>query len=312
MDDRPVGHLAARQHSLVTFEQAVALGLTPEAIRVRLDTGRWERRHMTVYRIAGSPDSYGQRLLAACLGIGAEAAASHRAASTLHGLLSYRDPPVEVTTTRARSPELADVTVHRMADLHPRWTAAVDGVPCTTVARTLVDLGAVAAPKTVEAALDRAIGRRLVTVRGVRDAMVAVARQGRRGIGAIRAPLVARTDADRPAGVFEARMASLLRSTELPPAHSEYTVRDLNGGFVAVVDFAFPDRRLAIEVDGYEPHTALGAFQQDRSRDRLLAAVGWLVLHFAWSEVDRRLPHVGAEISEQLRRRPVIHGFSAR
>jgi hypothetical protein len=134
--------------------------------------------------------------------------------------------------------------------------------------------------------------------------MLAVARQGRRGVGTIRRVLATRSEADRPSSVLEARMRSLLAAAEfLPRPVAEHVVRDAHGGFIAVVDFAYPERKLAIEVDGYEPHTSLGAFTSDRARDRLLAAADWLTLHYTWSDVDARSPRVLAEISSEFRRR---------
>ena len=103
-------------------------------------------------------------------------------------------------------------------------------------------------------------------------------------------------------------MSSLLAATSLPTAIPEYVVRDLHGGFVAVVDFALVDRKLALEVDGYEAHTTPRAFRHDRSRDRALRAIDWEPLHFTWQEIDKRLPHVARDIAAAYRRR----GFLAR
>lgn len=308
MDFAPIAEVAAAQLGVVTFDQLRSLGMTPRQIDRRVESGFLERVHVGVLRVRGVPTSYEQRLVGACLAMGPEAAASHRAAATLYGLLRYRQPPVEVTTNRHRSPEVAGVVVHRLADLHERWIDVVSGVRTTNVARTLVDLGAVASPRTVEAALDRAAGRRLVTHRAVRDAMVAVARKGRRGVGTVR-PLLDARIGELPAGVFEARMATLLRGAGLPRATPEFVVTDQHGGFVAVVDFAFPDHRLAIEVDGYEFHSSVRALADRNARDRLLAAADWLPLHFSWSEIERRSRRVEAEIRHQLRLRL---GFSAR
>jgi hypothetical protein len=255
----------------------------------------------SVYRIAGSERTYAQALLAACLAIGSEAAVSHRAAATLHGLLTPTHPPVEVTTIRARSPELANVIVHRLADLRSLWVQDIAGVPCTTVARTLVDLGAVCRPWTVERALDRALGRRLVSLGEVRSALHTLARKGRRGVGILRASLNAR-DGGPPAGVLEARMATLVRRAGLPAPSPEYTVRDEHGGFLAVVDFAYPDVRLAIEVDGYESHIAHRTFRDDRTRQNLLIGARWIPLRFTWAEVDALSPHVADRIESELRR----------
>jgi len=301
MDDGSVARLAAAQHALVTWDQARALGVTPQAIRGRVAAGRWDHLHLGVYRVAGSPETYEQALLAACLAVGPLVAASHRSAAVLHGLLSFTERPVEITTTRGRSPELQSVVVHRLADLVAPWVDTVQGVPCTTPARTLVDLGAVCRPFTVGAALDRALGRRMVTVDAVRTVMRAVGRRGRRGVGVMRAVLASRPD-DAPAGVLEARMASLLGAAGLPAPVAEYEVRDGLGNVIARVDFAYPDAKLAIEVDGFEPHTELETFQRDRVRQNELVALKWSVLRFTWTEVDKQSPRVAKVVGAHLRR----------
>jgi hypothetical protein len=304
-----VAELASVQHGLVSRAQAVELGLSGRQIRYRVESGLWGRVHAGVFRVRGAPQVREQALLAACLAIGPETAVSHRAAAVTFGLLNYRKAPIEVTTTRRRSPEVEGVTVHRLADLQARWVTNVDFVPVTTVARTLVDLGSVTHPRTVEAALDRALGRRITAARDVRDALVAVARKGRHGVGVLRPMIDVRLQGDAPAGVSEARMSTLLRDAGLAHAVAEHTVVDEHGGFIAVVDFAFPDRRLAVEVDGYEFHSSPKAVAHRNVRDRQLLDAEWRPLHFTWTEVDRDPSGVGSEIRRQLRARPV---FSAR
>jgi very-short-patch-repair endonuclease len=306
MDLGAISALAAAQLGIVTTAQLRALGMTARQIERRFAGGALERVHVGVARLAGAPATYESRLVAACLAIGDGAVASHRAAATVHSLLRHTAPPVEVVTDRRRSPELHEVVVHRSSDLHQRWTTVVGGVPVTSVARTIVDLGAVARPRTVEAALDRALGRRLVHVREVRDAMVAVARQGRSGVGPLRPLLDARLREGMPAGVFEARMRTVLRNGGLPEAVAEFTVTDEHGGFIAAVDFAFPEHRLAIEADGFEVHSTPNALADRNVRDRLLAAAGWTAMHFSWHEVEHRGERVAAEI------RAALGGFSAR
>ena len=183
-----------------------------------------------------------------------------------------------------------------MADLAARWVRNDRGVPCTEVARTLVDLGAVMSAMTVERALDRALGRGLVSVNAVRTVVDAVAKRGRRGVGVIRPMLDERDGLEPPAGVLEARMATLLRGECIRTFVPEYEVWH-DGRFVARVDFADPAARLAVEVDGYAAHSALDAFRRDRFRQNALVAAGWTVLRFTWREVDGLSPRVAIEIA---------------
>ena len=112
-------------------------------------------------------------------------------------------------------------------------------------------------------------------------------------------------------------MLTLLRRAGLPDPVSEYEVRDERGTFVARVDFAYPAIKLAIEVDGYEPHVALDTFKHDRSRQNRIVSLGWMLLRYTWAEVDALAAHVGDGIARELARRTTVErsqfrGFSAR
>lgn len=298
MDDRAAMELAGSQHGLITFDQAAATGLTRNQIQHRLNAGMLQPLHEGVYRYAAVPPTWEQRLLAACLATGSLAAVSHRAAAAMHELWWLTDDLVEITVSPDRSPAMLGVVVHRVSDLTPRWIMTIDGIAVTTPARLLVDLGAVLPLGMVARVFDRAIGRRIVSVSEVRSAMRAVARRGRTGVGTVRQLIAERSDA-RAGTVLELRMAALVRRYSLPAPAPEHTVLDEQGQFVARVDFAYPELRYAIEVDGYEPHTAVRAFEHDRVRQNDLIDQGWTVHRFTWSEIETR----PARVAERIRAR---------
>ena len=254
--------------------------------------------HPGVYRLAGSPATWEQQALAAVLAAGGGAAASHRTAARLWGLGD--DEVVEVTVSRGRHPRLAGVVVHQIADIGARALHPRRGVPTTDPARTLVDLGAVLPGWAVEDALDRALVRRLVTMASVEAALDHLADRGRNGAGVLREVLDRRAlGADRPDGLLEPRMARLLRRHGLPPAVFQHEVHD-GRRFVARVDFAYPDRRVAIEVDGWESHASPAALQADLARQNALVALGWTVARFTWLDVVRRPADVASTIRRIL------------
>jgi hypothetical protein len=220
----------------------------------------------------------------------------------MHGLWTSNAAAIEISTVHESSPELQGVIVHRQRDLRERWITVVEGVPCTTVARTLVDLGAVVPDKIVALCLDRALERGIVSVAAVKGALDAVARKGRDGAGVIRRVLEPHLESEPVAGVFEARMARLLAAEGLPPAVPEYEVWSHDGRFVARVDFAYPELRLAIEVDGFAAHSSLEAFRHDRVRQNALVGAGWTVLRFTWGEAEDGAPRVGRAIRDARRR----------
>jgi len=293
--------LAARQHALITYDQARDLGLSARQIEYQVVRRFLASVHEGVYRFTSAPSSRKQKLLAACLAVGRPSAASHHSAAAIHGIWAVSDDVVEITVGRDRSPELGGVTVHRIADLSDRWIVDIDGVPVTTPARTLVDLGAVLPLGSVSRALDRTIGRQLATLDEVRVAMDAVARKGRAGVGTIRRLLDERGGLDGATSVLEARMAALLRVHGVPMPVREHTVLDDDGQFVGRVDFAYPELRYAIEVDGYESHAGLQSFRHDRVRQNDLIDLGWTVHRFTWTEVDRHPSRVAVRIRHRHR-----------
>lgn len=79
--------LARTQHGLVTRRQLLDAGLSPSTIKRWVSAGRLIVVYRPVYRLAGSPPSWEQRILAAVLAAGDGSVASHRSAARLWGVL---------------------------------------------------------------------------------------------------------------------------------------------------------------------------------------------------------------------------------
>jgi len=285
--ERRLTDLAADQYAVFSQHQALGCGMTKQVLHRRLAAGRVQQIQPRVYVVAGAPETWHQRLLAACLAAGPTAAASHRSAGLLWGLLDG-DQPVEVTVPLRRAPRLRDTVVHRSTDLTADQVVRRRGIPVTNPLRTMVDIGAVLGPEEVEAALDRGLVAHRFSVAAVEHALRQLARSGRSGCGVLRRVLDDRALGDqRPDSLLEAHMARLLRDADLPPGRFQHVVRDAEGRFVAKVDFAYPDMRLAIEVDGWLSHGSRPAFHADRRRGNELVSVGWTVLRFTWDDIVR-------------------------
>lgn len=285
--DRELAELFARQHGLVTRSQALRCGLSSAAIGRRLAAGQWDRVHPSVYRLVGTPPSAHQRVLAGCLGSGG--VASHRSAAWLWGLDGPFESIVEVTVPRHRRSSPRHVVVHRSTNLEPGHVASRRGVPVTNPLRTLVDLGAVVPRPVLDRAVDDALARRLVTLDGVLVTLGQMAARGRCGVADLRASLAERTGA--PESVLEAEMERLLVRSGLPEPVRQYEVYT-GGRFVARLDFAFPQLKLAVEVDGASTRVGREALERDDARQNSLVGLGWVVLRFTWCDVVRRPEHV--------------------
>jgi very-short-patch-repair endonuclease len=293
----PLDELAQRQHGLVTSEQATTL-LGPSRKQ------RWvtERRLLSVQpgvlRMAGAPETWHQALMAAQLS--ADAVVSHRSAAEMWGLIQpagYIDISIKAPTQpRLRPPAIA----HRILDLHPELAVEREGMRMTDPTRTIIDLGLVLPLWSVRDALSRGISTRLFRIADVKGLRDALGRKGRNGTGVVRELLEERLLTGRPEdSLLEKRLADLARRYDLPSMATQHEVWHA-GRFVGRVDGAYPDRKLAIEVDGFEHHSSPEAFQRDRTRQNRLVALGWTVLRFTWDDVVKRPAMVAKTIREAV------------
>jgi very-short-patch-repair endonuclease len=247
--------------------------------------------------MSGVPRSWRQDVLAACLAAGEGAAASHHAAGCLWCLPGFEPIAIEISVPRGRRPRPNGVRVHQV-DLPSADVTLVEAIPVTTPARTLLDLASVAPADTVEEALDDALRRRLVTVARLRWRLDELG--PRRGVAIIRRFLNARSvPADGVQSVLETRLLRLIRRAGLPRPVAQHRVRD-RGRLIAIVDFAYPEKRLAIEVDGYRWHSGRARWQRDLARRNALTRLGWRVIHFTAHDLDSNPEGTIAAIAEAL------------
>lgn len=294
-----LARLAGTQHGLLERATVLATGVNPSTLQRWLKAGRLQVVHPSVYRLAGAPVTWEQQVLAAVLASGVLAAASHRSAARLWGLLDG-DDVVEISMPRRQVRHLRGVVAHRSLDLASAPAIARSRIPTTDPMRTLIDLGAVVGAAKVEQAFNRALEKRLLTAPAVQRRLDLLGRRGRVGAGVLRSVLDDRAlGAERSDSELECRMASLLRRGSFPPAVFQYEVRH-DGRFVARIDFAYPDLRLAIEVDGFEKHSTPAAFQSDLDRQNRLVELGWTVLRFTWKDVVRRPTAVAGRLGRVL------------
>ena len=284
---------ARQQYGLITRSQLASSGISEHVTHDWIERQRLQVVHPCVYRLAGVPETWHQRQLAAVLAA-PDSAASHRAAAFLWGLLPEIDL-IELTTPYRRSPGLAGATVHRSLDLRDSGVVVRDGIATTTPLRTMVDLGAVLKPWLVADCLERGLTSRLFSLKAVDAERMRLAKRGRRGAGVIREVLDDRALGSTPAdGLLEPRMAALLRDFGLPEAVFQYILGPYR------LDFAYPELKVAIEVDGWEVHGTPKALRADLERQNALVAMGWTVLRFTWHDVIRRPAKVAAAIRAVL------------
>ncbi len=282
--ERAIARAASAQHGLVTLAQLRALGLSSSGVRSRVAAGRLNRVRRAVFAVGPAPLSFEARLMAAVLACGPGAVLSHRSAAALWGLRGSTPDAIEVTAPRSRARSHRGIAAHSAGTLRPGDVTRCSGIPCTTVARTLLDLAEFGHRRGVERALDRAEELRLLDLRAVNDVLDHA--DGRRG-----APLLRAVLAEYQAG--DALTKSELEECFLeicgragvprPQVNAWLTV----GGHAMQVDFMWPAQKIVVETDGYRFHNTRRAFESDRHRDQSVTLAGWTVLRFTWRQVAR-------------------------
>lgn len=152
--ERAIPALAARQHGVVARKQLVALGLGRGAIAHRLAVGRLHRVHPGVYAVGHPLLAARGRWMAAVLACGRSALLSHRTAASLWGLMPTAAARTDVTTPARSRGGPPGIRIHRVRSLHPEDGATVDGIPVTSVSRTLLDLAEVLSAGRLARALE--------------------------------------------------------------------------------------------------------------------------------------------------------------
>ena len=248
--------------------------------------GAWTRVHVGVYRNAATPATWESEVVAACLTGGDRTAASHRSAAALHRLPGGARSFVEITCLRWGRSHRAGLVVHETNILDEADLTTVNGLPTTTVERTLLDLGAVCGYLTVQMAFDQALRRGLATWATVEEKLSDLARSGRPGIRKLRAALEARSSTDIPESEQETALLAVLDHHALPTPVPQHVVTDPAGRFVARVS-AYPEQRIALEYDSDQEHTSPAALARDNARRNRLIAEGWIVISARREDIRR-------------------------
>jgi hypothetical protein len=269
-DDEAVAALAGAQHGIVSRRQLRDLGLGARAIEHRLRCGRLRRLFGGVYAVGHEALTGTGRCAAAVLSTTPGSCASHWSAAGLHGLLDQPRPVVHISVVRPRRPR-PGVLIHRAA-LPAADLTACDGVPATSVARTLLDLSASLDERRLRTIAKRAEYRGLVSAR---DLIVILRRHPRRRGRRQLAKLVAgpALNTGRTASPLEDDFLEFCARRAIPIPETNVLVS--LGARDARFDCVWREARLVVELDGRAAHARELAFEDDRARDRAAIAAGW-------------------------------------
>jgi len=293
-----IAEIALRRHGVIARRQLRDLGLSPQAIQRRVVAGRLHPVHRGVYAVGHALLSDKGRWMAAVLACGPGAVLSYRNAAALWELRLSSREAIDITSVGRRGRTLEGVDAHRGDTLRAIDVTAVDEIPCTSVARTLLDLAEVIPRRDLERACDQAEVRRLFDLRALDDVLARA--NGRRGAPILRAILSElRFGTTITRSELEERFLDLCIAAALPhPQVNSWLA--LPGGTGLRPDFLWPEHRLVVETDGRTFHDTSRRFEHDRRRDQLLTLAGWRVMRFTWRQVFDEREHVAAMLRALL------------
>jgi predicted transcriptional regulator of viral defense system len=284
-----VGRVALSQHGVVALGQLEGLGLSRRAIQQRERAGRLHRIHQGVYSLTPGVMTERGMFMAAVFACGPDAVISHRSAAYLWGLVDQWEAPIDVTapSRRGRSPD--GVAAHRDGSLRPIDRTTRFEIPCTGLARTLLDYAGVAREWELRRAVAQAEVLRLLH-RPTLSALLKRCRR-RRGVARLRLTLdTIHPQTKKTRSELERLFLSMCsRAADVPEPEVNVWLSGADGKRYQA-DFLWRDEHLIVEADSRRFHDTDTAFVQDRKREQQLQLVGWRVSRCTWEEAEQE-PH---------------------
>ncbi|MDQ3676671.1 MAG: endonuclease domain-containing protein [Actinomycetota bacterium] len=202
-----------------------------------------------------------------------------------------------MTVTGHAGRRRSGITAHQAHGLLPRDITIVDGIPCTSVARTLLDLAEVVNRRGLERAIDRAEMLRLLDMKAINDVLERA--QGRRGAKLLRSVLAEHyAGATLTASELEERFLVICLGAAVPAPEVNVWVPLPDAELK--VDFLWRNHCLIVEVDGRDVHGTRRAFEEDRRRDQRLTLAGYRVIRFTWRQITEEPKRVAQTLRALL------------
>jgi hypothetical protein len=298
---------AARQHALITTRQLQQTGMSRRQVRYAVRAGELVHLRRGVYRVAGTPPTWEQVVLAAVLAAGPGAVVSHATAAALWALKHGDRHRAGIHITAPRQLRLTGVTAH-IRPLPPGTRTTYLGIPVTTPEQTIVDLAATMTATRLGECIDDADRRHLIKLGRMRQLVDAISTPGRRPVQSLRRLLADRLSGYEPgASEWEREMDRLWDELGLPPATRHYKV--LAGGRRCEIDRAIPELQIGVEWNGYQYHGSRSAFDYDSDRRADLTAEGWHMIDFTSNSTPKRILHAVLRAVEHRTARLPLAGY---
>jgi hypothetical protein len=275
--DQQVSDIAARQWSAISGAQVRKIGLSQDQIDHRVRVGRWKRPIRDVYVLAGTPASWQQQAMVACLGGPPGTVVSHLTAAALFRLVKPPPIPAVMIRPEASGRRLRIAVVHR-AKLRHGERAVKDLIPCTTPVRTLIDCAEILDYEALCDLVDSALCRKLMQpsklIRAADAAWRAARGPRRAAIGRLLEALIVWRSGAPPGSPPEVKLQRRLKEWGFPAATRQVEVYK-DGKLIAKADLGIVEWKVFLEYDSDERHGPRFWIADDMRMDRVEAETGW-------------------------------------
>jgi predicted transcriptional regulator of viral defense system/very-short-patch-repair endonuclease len=281
---------ARQQHGVVSARQLAEFGFPRETIARWVKEQRLHRIHRGVYAVGHEALTWEGRCMAAVLA-NSPAVASHKTAAWIWGLRRWRPEGLDLTAPTRRHRR----NVH-FAPLAPEDMAVVEGIPVTSLARTVLDLAPSESTSRLHQMMDRAEDRKTFDLRCF-DRLLDRA-GGHRGRAKLRYAL----DTYKPERVvlrsdLERRFRRLVLAAGLPAPQANVVVEGYE------LDCYWEAEGFAVEIDVYATHGSRHSFETDRERQDDLLLAGIELIRVTDVRLDREPKQTIARVAAHLERR---------
>jgi very-short-patch-repair endonuclease len=209
---------------------------------------------------------------------------------------------VDVIALGDRGRKIDGIYLHRVRAPRLEEIGTMHGIPCTSPARTLVDLAGVVGERTLRSAFERAATRRRMLDIPAIERSIDSRRRGMKVLLKLidewRGAALLLEKRGKLKSPLEAKVLPLLVQRDLPPPLFNAPVEIAEGRIE--VDFLWPDHRFALEADSRDFHGTAVAFERDRWRDRELMRAGYSVLRVTHREAEREAEAVAETVALRL------------
>jgi hypothetical protein len=230
---------------------------------------------------------------------------SHRSAAFLLGFGEVSPLVVDLIPTKQQGRAIDGIKPHRVTYPAPSERGHVRGIPCTSPARTIVDLAGTYGDHDLRETVERAATARRLDLAGV-DAILSSGPR-RRGAPCLRGilddwrPVAETAKYATVRSLFEAKLLPLVVAAGLPLPQINAPLRTAEQ--ILEVDLLWDQERFVVEADSRRHHAIEVAFERDRKRDRELLAIHYGVLRVTWREVEHEAAAVFAVVRGELEHR---------